>query len=145
LTFYKKQLLGPSPELFWAGSVGTATAGATLLPGTSYANNGIVLLPVIGTGTNILLPPSIGSGRFQMTYSLFTSDATDTLAITSSNNVTTSQVWFTGTAGTTSIGTVMVFDVTGPNAFIQLGLKHVANGAFRFNITEVSPTYRAVP
>jgi hypothetical protein len=143
ITFYKKQLVSSTVDnIFLSSTTASSAANAPLITGV-LSSNQVVLQQVIGTGTNIILPPSLGSGRFLVTAYTANYQAGDSVSMTPvvTNGVVLNQTFAGGVLAGSAYELLTIVSVTSAGCVLQLGLKNVSAGVCQINIVQVPDNF----
>jgi hypothetical protein len=144
ITFYKKQLISSVVDTSYLDFGGNTTAGGPLLLSTDiYVQKGITILPVVGTGTRLIFPPSQGSGNFLYTLHNTSYGAGDQTPPVVTNGTITSIADSNNVAATPVISTGVI-NITAAGASVLFGLKNVTNSRVSFTLEEVVSGTRVV-
>lgn len=141
ITFYKKQLVSPAISLAaWCASGNCPTGGPLLFnPVISYSNS-ISTTVIVGTGTDINLPTSQGSGRYLVSFFLDDKRTSDILSATLFN-ATYIQQSSAGPDGGVHLWQAVIA-ISAPAARVRFGMKTGSAGAnYKFSLTEVADTF----
>lgn len=137
ITFYKKQLVSPATSLAALAARGTTNPTYSFLQNpTITIGRSISILPIVGVGSDVILPASQGSGRYLLTYYMsekLTSDAPDP---TYTNCVSLADSW-AGANGAPFLYQKLI-SITAPGAKMRFGLKSGSTSCtYKINLLEV--------
>jgi hypothetical protein len=143
ITFYKKQLVSAVADSAYINFSGASQVGGPLLlPTSTYASQGVGLTQIVGTGTDIILPPSQTFGSYLYTLSNTSVQTADQAAPVVTNGTVSQIVSSTGLAALSVITGVIT--ITGPNCVARWGLKSTTAATTIFTLSEVPPSFRVI-
>lgn len=140
ITFYKKVLSDLSAGAPGLATIGLQAVGDPLLPTTIEYQSQLTLSPVVGTGTDILFPPSQGSGRYCGCFytSKYTASST---YIPTGTNCTVSTYSATPTGAGSGYMVNFRVTITASNAKIRFGLQATADATNSFSMIATPDTF----